>query len=249
MHFSLNGFAQEWYYRLSNQMAKPIPVKDSVELASLLKALVEDIRTCHEYLRLYRKLNEALKEYDTEFHQSPAFWGLTFGALHDAIGLRLCRIYDQDDSANHLHGLLLTIQKHPDLFEEPQFRTRLKDNPSVDYLAKHGTVPKSNDLDADLKLTSLKDAEVLLLYKWRNTIIAHSNAKVAKGTSNWPQTNPLPWKVIDDLVSRAFHIFNRYSLLFNAETYTPMLIGENDYQGLLHLVRLGLKKSREDRGL
>jgi len=230
-------------------MAKPIPVKDSAELASLLKALVEDIRTSHDYLQLYRKLHEALKEYETEFHQSPTFWALTFGALHDAVGLRLCRIYDQHDSANHLHGLLLTIQKHSELFEEAQFRERLKDNPSVDYLARHGTLPKSNDLDADLKLTSLEDPQVLLLYQWRNTIIAHSNAKVAKGSSNWTQVNPLSWKVIEDLISRAFHIFNRYSSLFNAASYSTMLIGEDDYQGLLHLVRLGLKKSREDHGL
>src|SRR5437867_4883152 len=105
-------------------MARPIPIRDSGEFARLLKALVEDIRTSHDYLRLYRKLHESLKEYETEFHQSPTFWALTFGALHDAVGLRLCRVYDQHDSANHLHGLLLTIESNPELFHEAEFRER-----------------------------------------------------------------------------------------------------------------------------
>ncbi len=228
-------------------MARPIPVRDSGEFASLLKTLVDDIRTSRDYYQLYRNLHEALKEYDTEFHQSPAFWSLTFQALGEAAVLRLCRVYDQQDSANHLHGLLLTIRANPKLFEEAQFRERLKNNPAVDSLAKYGTTPQAENLEADLKLTSLDDPDVLLLYQWRGTVIAHRNAKMAKGTATWAKENPLPWAVIEKLIERAFDIFNRYSTLFNAVSYSTMLIGENDYKNLLHLLQLGVKKSREDR--
>jgi hypothetical protein len=223
-------------------MAKPIPIRNSQELAGLLKALVDDIRTCHDYYRLYRKLHEALKEFDTEFHQSPAFWSLTFQSLGDAAILRLCRVYDQHKSANHLHGLLLTIQANPELFDEAHFRERLQDNPAVDYLAKHGTSPKPDDLEKDLKLTSDDDPDVLLLYKWRGAVVAHRNAKMAKGTNTWADENPLSWAVIEKLIDRAFEIFNKYSVLFSAASYSTMLIGEDDYKDLLQLLRLGLKE-------
>ena len=225
-------------------MAKPIPVKNSAELAGLMETLVEDIRTSNEYYQLYRKLNAALKEYDTEFHQSPAFWSLTFQALKEAAVLRLCRVYDQEDSANHLHGLILTIKANPALFDEAHFRERLKHNPHVDSLARYGTIPKLEDIEKDLRLTSLANPDVLLLYQWRCAAIAHKNARIAKGVTAWAEENPLSWDVIENLISRSFEVFNRYSALFNAVSYSTMLIGENDYEGLLKLIRLGLKKAR-----
>ena len=54
-------------------MAKPIPIDGSDDFAKLLKALADDIRLSHDCYHLYRKLERALKEYETEFAQSPAF--------------------------------------------------------------------------------------------------------------------------------------------------------------------------------
>jgi hypothetical protein len=65
-----------------------------------------------------------------------------FHASEEAAVLRFCRIYDQEDSANHLHGLLLTIREDLVLFDEAHFRERLKHNPHVDSLASYGTIPK-----------------------------------------------------------------------------------------------------------
>jgi hypothetical protein len=228
-------------------MAKPIPIENSEEFARLLKTLVNDIRDSHDSYRLYRKLGKAIGEYETEFHQSPAFWSLTMRGLIDSAVLRLCRVYDQHNAANHLHGWLLTIQANPALFEEAQFRERLKDNPSVDSLAKHGTIPNRSDLERDLLLTSAENPDVAVLLGWRGSVVAHSSAKIAKGSTDWTEKNPLSWELIEKLIARAFEIFNRYCVLFNATSYTTMLIGEDDYKGLLELVRLGVKKMREDR--
>ena len=228
-------------------MAKPIPVENSEEFTRLLTALVNDIRDSHDSYRLYRKLGDALKEYESEFHQSPAFWNLTMRGLIDSAVLKLCRVYDQYDTANHLNGWLLTIKANPSLFEESQFRERLKQNPAVESLAKYGTIPKRDDLERDLLLTSAADPDVSVLLGWRGSVVAHSSAKIVKGETEWTEKNPLTWNLIEKLIARAFDIFNRYCLLFNATSYTTMLIGENDYKGLLELVRLGVKKLREDR--
>lgn len=230
-------------------MAKPIPIENPEEFTRLLTALVNDICDSHDSYRLYRKLTDALKEYETEFNQSPAFWNLAMRGLIDSAVLKLCRVYDQDNRSNHLHGWLLTIQANPVLFEEAQFRERLKHNPAVDSLAKHGTVPNRQDLERDLRLTSAKDPDVSALLGWRGSVVAHSNAKIVTGKTEWTEKNPLTWDLIEELIARAFEIFNRYCVLFNATSYTTMLIGENDYKGLLELVRLGVQKMREDRGL
>jgi hypothetical protein len=155
-------------------------------------------------------------------------------------------VYNQHDTANHLHGLLLTIQANPGIFDETQFRQRLKDNPAVDLLAMHGTIPNLAQLERDLVLTSAGDPDVSVLLGWRGSVIAHRSAKMAKGSKEWTEKNPLSWKLIEKLIARAFEIFNRYSRLFNAASYTEKLIGEDDYKYLLDLVRLGLKKHRED---
>lgn len=226
-------------------MAKAVRISGSQEFAQLLKALVDDIRSSHDYSRLLQKLWPTTKEYEIEFAQTPAFWHLTMSALGDAAMLRLCRVYDQHNSANHLHGLLLTIKANPDIFEEAEFRQRLKDNPHVDYLAKYGTIPNSADLERDLTLTSINDPDVALLHKWRGNVIAHSNADIAKGNSAWTKDNPLLWETTDKLIERAYVIFNRYCALFNATSYSKMLIGEDDYDYLFKLLRLGLKQFRD----
>jgi hypothetical protein len=228
-------------------VAKPIPVENSEEFTRLLKTLVNDIRDSYDSYRLYRKLAAAVKDYETEFQQSPAFWNLAMRGLIDSAVLKLCRVYDQHNTANHLHGWLLTIQANPVLFEEAQFRERLKDNPAVDSLAKHGTVPNRNDLERDLRLTSAKDPDVSVLLGWRGSVVAHSSAKVVKGDTEWTEQNPLTWELIEKLIARAFEIFNRYCLLFNATSYTTMLIGEDDHKNVLKLLRVGVKKLREDR--
>jgi hypothetical protein len=230
-------------------VAKPIPIKNTEEFTRLLKTLVNDIRDSHDSYQLYRKLAQAVGKYETEFHQSPAFWNLAMRGLIDSAVLRLCRVYDQHNTANHLHGWLLTIQANPALFEEAQFRERLKDNPAVDLLAMHGTIPNRAHLENDLALTSEEDPDVSVLLGWRGSVVAHSSVKIAKGDKDWTEKNPLSWELMEKLIARAFEVFNRYSALFNATSYSTMLIGENDYKNLLELLRLGLKKSREDRGV
>jgi hypothetical protein len=223
-------------------MAKPIRIRSSEEFHFLLKALADDIRFSHDCYRLYRKLEQSANEFNAELSQSPAFWYLTRHALIDAAVLRLCRIYNQHDSANHLHGLLLTVNANPAIFEEARFRERLKDNPAANSLAKYGTAPDPAQLQTDLRLTSLDDPDVSVLYRWRGGVVAHSNASIAKGSNDWTRDNPLSWNRIENLIARAYDIFNRYSALFNATSYSTLLIGEDDYENLLMLLRLGLKQ-------
>ncbi len=234
--------------KAARSMAKPTSIRSSEEFAHLLKALVDDIRFSHDCYQLYRKLGQASQEYTVEFCQTPAFWYVTRGALIDTAMLRLCRVYDQHNSANHLHGLLLTIKANPGIFEEAQFRERLKDNPHVDSLAKHGTVPDRFELERDLALTSVDDPDVSVLYKWRGSVVAHSNAEIAKGSKQWTKDNPLSSERIEKLIVRAYEIFNRYCVLFNATSYSKLLIGEGDYENLFKLLRLGLQQFQNGIG-
>jgi hypothetical protein len=191
--------------------------------------------------------------FDENFLQNEIVWkrthahgniGWRYGVVSDSI-LFYTRNGDYTWNQVHTHGLLRTIKANPAIFDEVKFRERLKDNPAVDSLARYGTIPDPAEVERDLALTSAKDPDVSVLYQWRGSIVAHKNADIAKGNKDWTKDNSLSWERIEKLIARAYEIFNRYYLLFNATSYSTLLIGEDDYENLFMLLRLGLKQFYE----
>ena len=102
--------------------------KSAEEFRRLLTALLDDLVDARFHFSLHQNLAKASEEYATELAQSPTFWGLTLRAHMDAVLLRLCRAYDTyEHTALNLRNLLDTIQEHLSIFDEPNFRQRLKE--------------------------------------------------------------------------------------------------------------------------
>ncbi|MBN1906261.1 MAG: hypothetical protein JW927_14310 [Deltaproteobacteria bacterium] len=223
-----------------------IKVDNSEDLNKLIKALANEIVDANICHRLYCDIISSIKDNEEVFNESNTFWNFVFLSLDDARIIRLCRIFDQESKALNLFNFLETIQANINLFEEEHFRKRLKENTFVELLAKENRLPDKDQLEKDIRFACKKNPLVKKLIRWRNTIIAHLGAKVSLGKDKILSDNPLTKEEIENLLDESFVIFNRYSSLFNASTYSRKVVGHDDFKYLLEFIKLGLKKWDED---
>lgn len=214
-----------------------IDVADSAEFKRLLQALVDELIDAHDYFRLHQDLSAAIPDYQVEFNQSAAFWTHTIRALMDAALIRLCRTYDPLDSKPNLtlKNFLETIQANLHLFDEPNFRERLKANPFVDSLAAAPRKPDAMQLQRDLVTVSGTDPSVKKLITWRHMYFAHRSRSSALDLGGFTTQNFLLFAEIKALIENGLRIVNFYSGLFSAESHTSFPV--KDYKRLLDAVR------------
>ena len=204
----------------------------------MLTALLDDLVDARFHFSLHQNLARATEEYATEFAQSPTFWGLTFVAHIDAVVLRLCRAYDTHERfALNLRNLLDTIEANLSIFDEPNFRQRLKGNAFVDSLAAELKPPDQAQLQEDIERVSDSDPLVHKLVMWRHNYIAHRSSHFALNPKKFDAQYPLSFAEIDALLNRALEIGNRYSLLFDASVHATLMVGRDDYRSILKAVR------------
>ena len=212
--------------------------KSAEEFRRLLTALLDDLVDARFHFSLHQNLAKANEEYAAEFAQSPTFWGLTLSAHIDAVMVRLCRAYDTyDKSALNLRNLLDTVAANLSIFDEPNFRGRLKGNAFVDSLAAQLKPPDQAQLQKDMAAVSASDPLVHKLVMWRHNYVAHRNSQVALNPTRLSSQHPLLFTEIDVLLDRALEIGNRYSLLFDASAHATLMVGRDDYLNLLKAVR------------
>lgn len=213
-------------------------MKSAEEFRRLLTALLDDLVDARFHFSLHQSLAKATEGYATEFSQSPTFWGLTLTAHIDAVLLRLCRAYDTyPHSALNLRNLLDTIQANLSIFDEPNFRQRLRGNAFVDSLAAELKPPDPTQLKKDIEAVSVSDPLVHKLVKWRHNYIAHRNSHYALNPNALNSQYPLLFAEMDVLLNRALEIGNRYSLLFDASAHATLMVGRDDYLNVLKAVR------------
>lgn len=216
---------------------------NSKDFNKLLNALTEEIGLANVYFRLYKDLKSAISHYQSEFNQSNTFWYLTLSSILDTSLLRLCRIYDANPRVNSLLNLLNTIKENLDIFDERNFRERLKDNPFVDNLAKYKRKPEQKQLDLDIEFVNMDSNKLVKnLFMWRNNIVAHKSSKYIIKELNYPSDYPLSISDINELLTEGMSIINRYSQLFRASTYSPQIVGYDDYKYILSCIREDLKR-------
>ena len=224
-----------------------IEVKDSAEFGRLLEALSREIVDAHIHYRLYRDLREALHQHPLVAVQSNTFWSLTLQAHLNACIHVLCRVYDQNPKALHLRSWLSTIKENLHLFDEDQFRERLRDNPFVESLAQSPRKPDSALLEQDILSCSVEDPLVKTLTIHRGSRIVHKSARNVVAERDIGDEHPLTFGDVDGLLERAIKILNRYSGLFAANTYSIQVIGHDDYEYIFKCVEEKVMESRTSR--
>lgn len=221
-----------------------IEIHDSDEFHRLLSALVGELVDAQIHFNLYKDLTADMPEYAVEFNQSWTFWSLTLSAQLDAVVHRLCKAYDQYGSGNptvNLRNLLDTIDANQYLFDEPNFRERLKDNPFVDSLAATPRRPDPAQLQQDMRSVSDTDPLVKKLIIWRNNFYAHRSSAHALDAEAFASKYAISIPDIEALLANGVAIVNRYSDLFIATHHSTNIVGREDYRWLLNAARAALE--------
>ena len=213
-----------------------IRIQSAVEFEKLMEAIASDALQAQDYRSLDKELIAARQEYSREFAQTGTFWWLTHRAHAEAALYRLTRIYDQREDSLCLRTWLRLVEENSHLFDERNFRQRLKSNPFVESLAKDARKPDLHQLQLDRASVEKNDPHVKMLLSHRNMSLAHldPDGVLGSGASKDPQ---LTWSDVDILIERAVSIINRYSDLFRASVFVGNIVGHDDYKFLLRMVR------------
>jgi hypothetical protein len=218
-------------------------LSDTAEFKPLLEALVDELMEAREHFHLHQQLTAAIADNSDAFNFSVSFWHLTFRAHIDAALMRLCKAYDLYESNTlNLRNFLETVQAYPGIFDEPNFRERLKDNPYVDSLARDLEEPTGR-LQEDLDFVT-RGQTVKKLTIWRNNYIAHKNRNAAVALANFSVQHPLTFAEIDNLIDKGLEIVNHYSRLYQASHYIASQ--SDDYQYVLKAIRGDLERREAD---
>jgi HEPN superfamily AbiU2-like protein len=243
------SYRPNYSYTIAQYLIKilmQLNIKSSAEFEKLLQALADEVIHANFFHNLLEKLHFAKYEYIREFNQANAFWGMTFQALTDAALIRLCRVYDTHPKAINLPNLLDTIKANLHIFGVDDFRQRLKDNPYVDSLSQGARKPDVAQLNNDIDYVSNKNPLVQKLLIWRGNILAHRNAGNVIKDRNLVAEYPFSLKDMSDLLGRGTMILNHYNGLFRAVTFSPQMVGHDDYIYVLACMRANSERLEED---
>lgn len=220
-----------------------IRISNEKEFKRLLKALADDIVDAHIHYRLYRDLIAAIEQFPLVAPQSNTFWSTTLKAHLGTSVATLARAYDTDQKSLHLPSFLQTIKANPELFTEEKFRSRKQGNVNLEELASENRIPTANELDQDINLCSPKDPLVQKLCIHRGATIAHKNARNAATGRSIAAEHPLTFEDFEVLLRRALYTLNRYSQLFEANSYSPRPVGAQDFTYIFESVTSSVEKS------
>ena len=224
-----------------------IAVSNSADFKRLLEALALDVTSAAICYRQFRALLAALVDNPEVERNALAFWSLTLEGHLTMCLQALCRVYDQEKSGLHVRSLLRTIEENLYLFDEPNFRDRLKGNPFIESLSDEMKKPDASALKADIEACSSTDPLVKTLQVHRNTRIAHRGAKNVVTGHKIDAAHPLGYAEIETLINRAVTILNRYSGMFDSNTYSTSMIGEDDYEYVIESIKAQIKACKESR--
>ena len=84
---------------------------NSDQLHAGIRAMAHDAVDAVTHWKLSRGILEAAEQWPLVIQQSNTFWQLTITAHVNVSVLAMCRVFDQEKTALHLHGLLQHINK------------------------------------------------------------------------------------------------------------------------------------------
>lgn len=216
----------------------------SEQLQAGIRTLANDIVDAAIHWKLSRGIYEAAETWPLVIQQSNTFWTLTIKAHVNVSVLAMCRAFDQEPSALHLLGLLQLIEQNLPLFDEAQFRVRLRDNPFVASLAESARRPDATQLATDIALCSNGDPLVRRLVIHRNTALAHLSRKRRLYSTPSRSDEEITNDDYEILLNRANEIVNRYSSLFGAEYFSTQIVGHKDYETIFRWIQERVESER-----
>jgi hypothetical protein len=214
---------------------KALSIGSEEEFIRLLEDISAEASHAVDPWELLKNLDAAGDQYALEIHQTPAFWHVTFTALHEAVLSYLGRLYDKTPGSLSIGCFLSTVKNYPQFFTEQAFRRRLQGNPHVDTLVERAQID-SVTLESEIKSVSDQDALVRKLHNVRNKRVAHRDGNMVR-LATMSSITGLTAGEIDTLIERGNGLVSKYGLMFRASFIASRIFGHEDYADLLRLVK------------
>jgi len=207
--------------------------------------LMDDIIKAINFNNLLKDLINELKENEKVYNESRTFWYLTIESLKDSRMIRLCRIFDTEKSSISLPNFLDTLKEHSHFYLIENFKERMKGNPFVDSLSKKDRTLDLEELD--LKIEKIKkDKTVKKITIYRNNLIAHKSLRSGIKDFKILKENPIEIEEIDNILIFCRETINQYMNLFKSTTWSPTIVGSDDFKSLIKFTSIGLQKYKND---
>ena len=210
------------------------------EFQRVFKAVRDDITDLQLHDQVFSGVVENLTTYPQIANNYRGFFTAFYSAMRTDMVIRLGRIYDPEGTGREsctLARCLELLRDNHGFFSDKAIERRLtedyrKSNP--DYLTFHRPDLKqvARDLDQIVrsrrplinlrhKLYAHKDLETVLFGKQDVFLSKHDEVR--------------------ELITLAHEVWNRYSQIWNASTYSTLIIHGDDYKWLFESLRRGMK--------
>ncbi len=217
-------------------MSRKILVAGRGDFFEVTRGLRRDIHAAQTHWRMWRDLCDAVQAHPLSWAEAAQFWEITIAAHFETALANLSRAYDYHKDALSLNAWLQTIKAHhPEIFPTPTDGGRQVD---------------PEQLQEDIQTTAKDDGVVARLITYRDTVQAHTSIfRFAPLPTQPPgdQEITLSGDDIDALIRRASGLLNRYSLIFDNETFPAWVIGQDSYKVIFKIVEESLTKTIAER--
>jgi hypothetical protein len=228
-----------------------IEIRNSTEFQRILQTISLELVDANIAFNMHINLISAYQSESADaMRQAWTFWSLTIQAHLDSAVLRLCRIYDQDDKNLGLRGFIHTIQSNPHLFSKEQFAARMKSRANAESLIEAFVPLDSRQIDVDMAyVTRASNPTVDRLIAIRHNYYSHRNAKDVVADRAVSEKYPHMRDEVGELLKVGLAIVNLYSNLFEANSWSSGIIGQDDYQYVLRAAQERLDRYRSNRDI
>jgi hypothetical protein len=219
---------------------KKLTKLSEAEFQRVFSEVRADINDLQLHDKVFSGVVENLTRYPRLGQNFPGFFTAFYSAMRTDLIIRLGRIYDPEGTGHEactLSRCLSALRDNPQFFIDAAITTRLKDDyreANPDYLSFHR--PDLERINTDLDKIVKNRTRLINL---RHKIYAHKDLKtVLSGKRDEFLSSH---DEVKELIRLAHEIWNRYSQIWNASTYSAMTIGEDDYKWLFTYLRRGMK--------
>ena len=228
-----------------------IQVRNSTEFKRLVEAIALELVDANIAFRMHTDLIAAyVAESGAAMRQAWTFWSLTIQGHLDSAVFRLCRIYDQNDKNLGLRGFLHTIQSNQHLFSKPQFGQRIEGRQHAETLIANLEALDPQQIETDMAyVTRATNPAVDRLIQIRHNYYSHRNARDVVEDRAVAEAYPHMRHEVGDLLQTGMTIVNRYSSLFDANSWSTSIVGRDDYHHVLRAAQERLDRYRSERGV
>lgn len=199
---------------------KSLKLEAPEKFGKFLHVLRDELYWANTYYDIFKEASRLCKEHENVANFSRFFWNFTLQAHCQTALVHLHRIYDQNKEGFHLHRFLLTVRDNKSIFDPVAVRERRKSDPHADDLMESIGELDSTQLDLDIKYASLANPKVENLKRWRDRVTFHKDERELFREKPFEQEFPLTFGDIDELLSEAFKVLNRYSQYFDTTIYS-----------------------------